>query len=112
MGCGSLCVSIPTLGGPFDWDKHLKDAKHIYLNDLAEHRRIANEYRLSKGKGKLPPTPEAVRRRRDEPSSPMTDEGPDWGKASSPMTDEEPGWTDEWLTGEVEYQGRVVEGLR
>ena len=98
MGCGSLCVSIPTLGGPFDWDKHLKDEKQRYINDCAEHKRIANEYRLSKGKGKLPPTPEAVRRQREEPSS--------------PMTDEEPGWTDRWLEGEVEYQGRRVQGLQ
>ena len=90
-------MSIPTLGGPFDWDKHLKDEKQRYINDCAEHKRIANEYRLSKGKGKLPPTPEAVRRQREEPSS--------------PMTDEEPGWTDRWLEGEVEYQGRRVQGL-
>ena len=95
MGCGSLCVSIPTLGGPFDWDKHLQGEKQGFFNDLAEHTRIANEYRLSKGKGKLPPTPHVVRRRRDEPSS--------------PMTDEEPGRTDRWLAGEVEHQGRVVD---
>ena len=98
MGCGFLCVSIPTLGGPCDWDNFCKDAKQIYLNDVALWKRKANAYRLSKGKGKLPATPEAVRRQREEPSS--------------PMTDEEPGWTDRWLEGEVEYQGRRVQGLQ
>ena len=93
-----LCVHPYPCGGQFDWDEHLKHEKQRYLNDCAEHKRKANEYRLSKGKGKLPPTPEAVRRQREEPSS--------------PMTDEEPGWTDRWLEGEVEYQGRQVEGLR
>ena len=85
MRCGSLCVSIPTLGGPFDWDKHLQGEKQRFFNDLAEHTRIANEYRLSKGKGKLPPTPHVVLMR-----------------SLAPMTDEEPG-------RQVEYPGRVVD---
>jgi len=107
MGCGFLCVSIPTLGGPCDWDNFCKDAKQIYLNDVALWKQKANAYRLAKGKGKLPPTPEAVRlrRERDEPSSPTPE-------AVRRRIDEEPGWTDRWLEGVVEYQGRQVEGLR
>ena len=85
MGCGSLCVSIPTLGGPFDWDKHLQGEKQRFFNRLGEHTRIANEYRLSKGKGKLPPVPHVVLMR-----------------SLAPMTDEEPG-------RQVEYPGRVVD---
>ena len=41
----------------------IRDTGREYRGDREEHKHIANTWRRSKGKGDLPPTPEAVRRR-------------------------------------------------